>query len=583
MREAKGPVLPAPSSHPCRSPGGGNRVWPMAASVGRVPENILTMRPLVGSSDEMYDRGPGTPDVVLHNMWRNKHRSGSMLSFTSDKSDPDSARWSGETAQDHYQEQCSHRWRQPTPDRCLAMPSAQRSSLLILNDSSPPLSPVHSEPSSDVESDSRRGSPSVMFAYGRTAYGTPRHAWSAAQANADAAAADAETRSWNAAHARLDMLSKERTSPQSSFESAMSEDGPVPVSPDHAVWLKRAYQYGMSFFRNRSCARADRDSAQATFTWSALAPHAWKMVLLGITFVVATALLGLCLGSLPLHVPKHLAQLTLTEIRDVCAQLREYARHDERAMVHVFFVLSALFTWKQAFCVPGSLIMNIVFGAMYGSYLGCAFASVLTALGGVLCYLLAAPFSEVMALLPGIAKPLNSMRKVLQSMQHAGEMSRATGRHGSTKSQNLWSYLLFLRLLPIVPYGVMNIVCGVLQVPLVPYAVTMGIGSMPWNFCTAQIGDILQDVVSAIQKSASMAASTQGEANRLAAGQANVLASGALTALVDRLWTADMIVKLVLLSVASALPIVLQRFWGHRRDSDVVIEEDALKTLSGRV
>ena len=111
----------------------------------------------------------------------------------------------------------------------------------------------------------------------------------------------------------------------------------------------------------------------------------------------------------------------------------------------------------------------------------------------------------------------------------------------------------------------------------------MGIGSMPWNFCTAQIGDILQDVVSAIQKSASMAASTQGEANRLEAGQANVLASGALTALVDRLWTADMIVKLVLLSVASALPIVLQRFWGHRRDSDVVIEEDALNTLNGRV
>ena len=142
--------------------------------------------------------------------------------------------------------------------------------------------------------------------------------------------------------------------------------------------------------------------------------------------------------------PKHLAQLTLTEIRDVCAQLREYARHDERAMVHVFFVLSALFTWKQAFCVPGSLIMNIVFGAMYGSYLGCAFASVLTALGGVLCYLLAAPFSEVMALLPGIAKPLNSMRKVLQSMQHAGEMSRATGRHGPTKSQNLWSYFCLL-------------------------------------------------------------------------------------------------------------------------------------------
>ena len=62
-----------------------------------------------------------------------------------------------------------------------------------------------------------------------------------------------------------------------------------------------------------------------------------------------------------------------------------------------------------------------------------------------------------------------------------------------------------------------------------------------------------------------------------------MLASGALTALVDRLWTADMIVKLVLLSVASALPIVLQRFWGHRRDSDVVIEEDALNTLSGRV
>ncbi len=86
-----------------------------------------------------------------------------------------------------------------------------------------------------------------------------------------------------------------------------------------------------------------------------------------------------------------------------------------------------------------------------------------------------------------------------------GRAARASGRsvvisnsRQSKSNSNVWSYLLVLRVLPIVPYGLMNIACGVLGVPLAPYAGTLAVGSIPWNFVTCQVGDLLQEIVEAL-------------------------------------------------------------------------------------
>lgn len=476
----------------------------------------------------------------------------------------------------------------------LAMPSARRSGL-VLDETSPPLFPDSWHHESGELECSR---PSSAQSRTRPAYVAPRHAWSTAQASADAAASTYELdgvktlpgADWRGIlHGPTDSLpmpgGRDCDSPAGSSVSCAPslawslDDGANEVTTTRGVsrWLQRGVRYCLQNIRggvtSGSAEMPDFQDASVESRFAVWLPHAQKLGILALIFLAATSVLGYLLSTLPLRLPAHLADLTLTEIRDICAELRQYSRSNQRAMWHVFFVLSTLFTWKQAFCVPGSLIMNIVFGAMYGAYAGAFYASMLTALGGVFCYFLAAPFAEIVQQIPGIAKPLNSMRVALA--QTASQKSKSMQHATASVGKNLWSYLMVLRLLPIVPYGMMNIACGVLRVPLLPYAATLGAGSIPWNFCTTQIGELLQDVVTALQtglesKNAAASASPDAAIAMSAAQESSLLSSGAFTVLLDRIWTFDMMVKLLLLSCASMLPLVLNRWLGSYRDGSQV-------------
>lgn len=554
----------------------------MVASINQLADSALTMRSFsdISRTDD-FDRGPGTPDVILHYGRRpgSRPRSSSLLSGKS--TPPDVPMIRSDTPYQSRQETISFKpvaaenTNETGENLHLVMPSARRASGMILNDCSPPLSPVNGErphKSSGAIQECTRFPPF----YSQDQSGTPQ------QQLVDFNRAEAgDTKNempwpdlWSASRPRLPSppSSLDSVAPSLSWSlSSRDEEGISPNVESKSLIPNLGINWLWNFLSPSrvSQARADIDPYSRSFSWEMLAPHALKVALLGLLFLGATFVLGLCLSTLPLHFPTHLTSLTLSEMRDMCQSLRTYASSSYGAMVHVFLVLTTFFVWKQAFCVPGSLITNIVYGAMYGAYAGALFASIFTAVGGVLCYLLAAPFADVVTIFPKLSRPLQSMRVALQKVSSNHE-SVVTSDDRKQKN-NLWTYLLFLRLLPIVPYGMMNIACGVLAVPLLPFAVTMAIGSIPWNFCTAQVGDILQDVATAIQQSTAASTMQAGATVASSSGGSSMLASGTLTILFERIWTWDMMIKLVLLSVASALPLFLQRYFDSRK----VHDEDA--------
>jgi hypothetical protein len=58
---------------------------------------------------------------------------------------------------------------------------------------------------------------------------------------------------------------------------------------------------------------------------------------------------------------------SISQIREQSAALQAYARRGWTEGIHVSAVLSALFVFKQAFSVPGSILVNILFGSLYGT------------------------------------------------------------------------------------------------------------------------------------------------------------------------------------------------------------------------
>lgn len=251
--------------------------------------------------------------------------------------------------------------------------------------------------------------------------------------------------------------------------------------------------------------------------------------------------------------------------------LKLYSQSSNKAFIHTLVVLGTFFTWKQSFTVPGSLIMNVVFGAIFGTYSATLYTSSLTAVGGVFCYLLSAPLAPLITSLPGLAKPLDAMRRALSPGR-----ARASGRsvmisNSGNGNVNVWTYLLLLRVLPIVPYGLMNIACGVLGVPLLPYAGTLAVGSIPWNFVTCQVGDLLQEIVEALPVEDVTVSGLKDKAKSSA--------GGGMRAIVDRIWNREMVVKLVLLSMASLLPMVLSRYLKYRQRQQA--EAEGYRSVDG--
>ncbi|KAJ9477781.1 Golgi apparatus membrane protein TVP38 [Pseudozyma hubeiensis] len=497
----------------------------------------------------------------------------------------------------------------PMRPQPLVMPSARPAApgLMGLNDDSPPLTPV-SDPDEQSEYQQYVNAFRQQFVPKQAirTHGPPKHQWSAAQAAADAAQIGVDDRSrltppgtsqWpftpplTISDAASPVASSRAFSPPTRPDSTVTSSSLYQgILPSHLVSVAaigsrsttptsstttsasdrptRTYNvFDVDTYRIESASkmllslvpRIQINLSSWRLSMPNLRPYLPRLAFLLAIFVASTCCIVFMLSTLPLTLPKHITSLTLAEIKELAMSLKLYSQSSSRAFVHTLVVLGTFFTWKQSFTVPGSLIMNVVFGAMYGTYSGTLYTSVLTSVGGVFCYLLSAPLAPVITSLPGLAKPLDAMRRALSPgrARASGRSVMISNSNGGSNG-NVWTYLLVLRVLPIVPYGLMNIACGVLGVPLAPYAATLAVGSIPWNFVTCQVGDLLQEIVEALPVDDAM---TVGGLKDKAASSAG----GGMRAIVDRIWNREMMIKLVLLSVASLLPMVLGRYLKRRQ------------------
>eukprot|EP00094_Tigriopus_californicus_P001659 TCALIF_01605-PA protein Name:"Similar to Tmem41a Transmembrane protein 41A (Mus musculus)" AED:0.02 eAED:0.02 QI:0/-1/0/1/-1/1/1/0/240 len=166
---------------------------------------------------------------------------------------------------------------------------------------------------------------------------------------------------------------------------------------------------------------------------------------------------------------------TLDEIRATANTLQEF-RDDHFGYVILLFASAYLF--KQSFAIPGSVLMNVLGGAVLGLSRGFALCSLLTAIGASICYCLARIGG------PAVAQEYFPMR-----------FSNFKQRLAQEK-HNLAYYLLFLRLFPVSPNWAINMACGALAIPLPIFFVTALVGLMPYNYICVHAGAIITEIES---------------------------------------------------------------------------------------
>lgn len=108
----------------------------------------------------------------------------------------------------------------------------------------------------------------------------------------------------------------------------------------------------------------------------------------------------------------------------------------------------------------------------------------------------------------------------------------------SGSSSDLFTYLLLARLFPLLPYSILNIACGVLWIPILPYFISLVLGSFPYNFVTTQLGDLLGTLAGV----AAAAASADNDEYQS----------------INAVWTWSLCFKLAVASLLSAAPILFK-------------------------
>lgn len=209
-------------------------------------------------------------------------------------------------------------------------------------------------------------------------------------------------------------------------------------------------------------------------TWRQLFPRLLLFLFIGVISLVFT--ISLAHYVLDIGLPR-----TLEDVQQTALQLEELIANSWTGYGSVTVVFAVLYLWQQAFSIPGSVLLNLLAGYLYGITMGSVLTSFLTAGGATLAYGLAILVGEPLIRVPWFARKAEPLYRQVESERQSG---------------GLFWWLLFARLFPFSPYWFINLVSPLLDIPVSPFFWSTFFGSMPYNFVCAQAGDVLGDLTS---------------------------------------------------------------------------------------
>ena len=167
--------------------------------------------------------------------------------------------------------------------------------------------------------------------------------------------------------------------------------------------------------------------------------------------------------------------LTLEKLAENREVLRAYIDANMLLSLAAFI---ALYAATVALSLPGGAVLTIAGGLLFGWLLGGVASMVGATLGAVAVFLVAkSALGDVLAARAG--PWLSRFREGFQ--------------------EDAFSYLLFLRLVPIFPFWLVNLAPGLLGVSFATYVVTTILGIIPGTFAYSLAGNGLDSVIEAQQ------------------------------------------------------------------------------------
>ncbi|HEY3308169.1 MAG TPA: TVP38/TMEM64 family protein [Desulfuromonadaceae bacterium] len=164
--------------------------------------------------------------------------------------------------------------------------------------------------------------------------------------------------------------------------------------------------------------------------------------------------------------------LTLAALKENRQTLLDYYASHKLAMVAGFM---GIYILQTALSLPGAAILSLAAGVIFGPVLGTLYAVCGASIGAVLAFLVS--------------------RYLLQDLVLKRFGHRLDGINRELERQGL-GYLLFLRLVPLFPFFLINLAAGVTRLPLRTFIIGTFIGIIPGGFVYVNAGASLATITS---------------------------------------------------------------------------------------
>ena len=199
----------------------------------------------------------------------------------------------------------------------------------------------------------------------------------------------------------------------------------------------------------------------------------------------------------------------------------------EQNIVGALLLFCAAYIAITALSIPGALIMTITGGLLFNFWVGSAAVLVSATTGATVLFLIA--------------------------RSSLGETLRKTGgdtiqRMTEGLKSNAASYMLFLRLVPVFPFALVNLACAIVGVPLKTFVWTTLVGILPGTMAFTLAASSLDGVMD--ERKAVFDACTL-------TGRTNCQLSFDLSTLVSP----KLLMAFAALGCIALIPIVAKRFW----------------------
>lgn len=164
--------------------------------------------------------------------------------------------------------------------------------------------------------------------------------------------------------------------------------------------------------------------------------------------------------------------LTLAALKANRQALYDYYAAHKILTVTAFM---AIYIVQTALSLPGAAILSLAAGALFGAVMGTVYANIAATSGAALAFLVTRYFLRD-AVLARFGRHLENIDRELQ----------ARG----------FNYLLFLRLVPVFPFFLINLAAGLTRLPLRTFVLGTMIGIIPGGFVYCNAGASLATVTS---------------------------------------------------------------------------------------